>query len=207
MIRIGEIVKGDKNRLMNVGSGYERAIRDLSVFNFDSTEKKLLACLVVSQTEKQYKNYLIKVMLGFGIQSTEELVNDWQNSNLMVDQSPLYFLLTDSEKRVIDGLEMESHLNGLVKDNPQLFDDGLSNVFYPNKKLGMLYLRRLVKQRLRRPEKLDDLEKIVVHFVMAQLLLSWESSCIHLGLMLLDNWKIKDIDKWFTTIWPIYYEG
>ena len=58
MLRVGEIVKGDGNPLMNVSPNYEDAVKKLSQYSFSSKDKELLACLILSQTERQYKKYL-----------------------------------------------------------------------------------------------------------------------------------------------------
>lgn len=207
MIRVGELVRHDKNPLMVISQNYETVVKELASMETVSPEKKLLACLVISQTERQYKNYLIKVLLDLAIRSNEELTDDWQNSDLEVDRSRLDFLLSDEEFKLLGGKDIEAHLDDLEKGNPGLFKDDLSNAFYPNKKLGMLYLRRLIRERLEDPDVQGDFERLVIHFVMAQLLISWESSCINLGHMLLEDWNIKKMSEWFCETWPIYYES
>lgn len=181
MIRIGEIVKNDLNPLMKVSSDYEKIVKQLSSKKYSSKEEDFLACLVISQTEKQYKKYLIEVMENLSELPLQKLIDDWQNFNFEINDKGLEDLLDES-----------------------LFNDSLNNAFYHTFKRGTLYIRRLIVQFKNNEKDLNDFQKLVLHFVAAQLLHSWESSCIHLGLMLLNDWKIEDISKWFIKIWPIY---
>lgn len=68
----------------------------------------------------------------------------------------------------------------------------------------MLYLRRLATNYFRDYKKLNSFQKLVLHFTVAQMLISWESSCIYLGGMILDGRKIKETSDWFCQVWPIY---
>ena len=80
MVRIGEIVKKDKNPFMVVSKEYEDIVKKLSVFNYPSDESKLLGCLIISQTEHQYKKYLIKVLLQLKEINTKNLIENWQTA-------------------------------------------------------------------------------------------------------------------------------
>ena len=206
MLRVGEIVKGDGNPLMNVSPNYEDAVKKLSQYSFSSKDKELLACLILSQTERQYKKYLIKVLSDLENLDADKLVAVWQKGSLEVDDEPLKNLLTKEEFELLNELDIEPHLEEYEDKFPKLFDDGFDSNFYPTKKKGMLYIRRLVKYYLKEIEKYNDLQKLIVYFVMAQLLGNWEPSCIHLGKMLLENWEINKKCDWFSYIWPIYYK-
>ncbi|KKQ24472.1 MAG: hypothetical protein US38_C0004G0013 [Candidatus Roizmanbacteria bacterium GW2011_GWC1_37_12] len=78
MLRVGEIVTDDKNPLMNVSKEYEKVIRKLVKLSYSSQEIKLLACLIVSQTEYQYKKYLINVLQRLNNLPIKQLIDDWQ---------------------------------------------------------------------------------------------------------------------------------
>ncbi|OGM09516.1 hypothetical protein A2Z67_01575 [Candidatus Woesebacteria bacterium RBG_13_36_22] len=205
MLRIGQVVKGDENFLMNVSPNYEDVVKKLSQYSFSSKERELLACLVISQTEKQYKNYLIKALLNIGNLNIERLVEDWQKGNMDVEDEGLQSLLTKGEYELLSGLNLEDHLEKYDERYPNLFDDGLSKDFYPKKKKGSLYIRRLVKKQLTQIGEHDDFKKLIVFFIMAQLLTNWEPSCIHLGKMLLEDWEISKMCEWFSYVWPIYF--
>lgn len=206
MLRIGEIVKGDENPLMNVSPNYEDVVKKLSSFNFSLKDKELLACLIISQTEKQYKEYLIKVLSNLENLDPDKQVENWQKGSLEVDDEPLKHLLAKEEFDLLEKLDVEAHLEKYEDKFPKLFDDVFNSDFYPTKKKGMLYIRRLAEYYLKQIEKYNDLQKLIIYFVMAQLLGNWEPSCIHMGKMLLEDWEISKIYDWFSYTWPIYYK-
>lgn len=204
MLRLGEIIKADKDPFMVASNNYEEVVRELSSYTFPSDDKKLLACLVISQTERQYKKYLLKVLAQLESLDLLELIKDWQEKNLEFNDNNFHFLLSNNEVRLLSGKDIETHLEEYEKGCPSLFNDGLNTAFYPSKKKGMLYLRRMILYCKDKEASLNDFQKLVLYFITAQLLLSWESSCTHLGLMLLNNWKIKEMAEWFIKVWPIY---
>lgn len=204
MIRLGEIVKRHENPLMVVSPNYEDVAKKLASFDFKNEKLKLLACLVISQTERQYKKYLISVLKDLPKLPVSKLVNDWETSSFEVKDENLRDLLSSDEYELIKNKDIEDHLEKYEKDCPKLFEDGLNNTFYKTKKKGMLYLRRLIIKSLGEIQSYDSLRQLILFFVTAQLLDSWESSSIHLGMMLLENWEIEDMAKWFNKVWPIY---
>ncbi len=204
MIRLGEIVKRHENRLMIVSPNYEDVAKKLASFDFKNDELKLLACLVISQTERQYKKYLISVLKDLHKLPVSKLINDWETSSFEVKDEDFIDLLSTDEYELIKDKDIEDHLEEYEKDYPKLFDDGLNNTFYKTKKKGMLYLRRLIIKSLGEIQNYDSLRQLVLYFVTAQLLDSWESSCILLGMMLLEKWEIENMTKWFNKVWPIY---
>lgn len=204
MLRVGEIVTDDINPLMNVSKEYEGVVKKLVNFNYSSSEIKLLACLIVSQTEYQYKKYLIKVLLGLGNLPVKQLIDDWQKGDLDFDEEKLKHLFSNEEFSFLKDKDIEEDLHKYEKTFPDLFKDRLLTEFYPNKKKGMLYLRRLITQNLKDYQVLDNFQKLIIHFVTAQMLISWESSCIYLGGMILDRRILEEISNWFCQVWPIY---
>ncbi len=204
MLRIGEIVTDDKNPLMNVSKEYQGVVKKLANFSYSSDEIKLLACLIVSQTEHQYKKYLINVLQRLDNLPIKQLIDDWQKGTFEVDDSTLRHLFSKEEFLFIKEKNIEEDLQKHESQSPNLFNDGLITEFYPNKKKGMLYLRRLATHYLKNYQKLNSFQKLVFHFIVAQMLVSWESSCIHLGTMILDVWEAEKISKWFCQVWPIY---
>lgn len=204
MIRIGKIIKNDPNPLMNVSDGYEEVVIKLSNYNFQDSEKKLLACLIVSQTEKQYKKYMVHVLRNFNDRS--HLIDDWQNSNFEINDEDFKHLLTKKEYSYLKDLDFEDHLEDYENnENPDIFNDGLLLEFYPTKKKGMVYWRRLTRELLEGYDKFSTFKKLLIHFITAQLLVSWESSCIHLGNLILDGKTREQIADEFIRVWPIYY--
>jgi hypothetical protein len=204
MLRVGEMVKGDKNALMNVSSNYEDTVNKLSKRRFSSNENKLLACLVLSQTEKGYKKYLIKVLNNLNSESPKQLTEYWQSGKLEEEVDNLKHLLKDNEHSLLKDVNLEDHLDEYEDKHPNLFDDSFDTDFYPTKKKGTLYIRRLVQNHLDKIDSYNDFNKLIVYFVIAQLLVNWEPSCIHLGKMLLDKWGVKKMSEWFCAVWPIY---
>ena len=204
MIRVGDIVKNDPNPLMNVSSEYEQVVSQLAKADLPSGEVKLLACLIISQTEKQYKKYLLTVLKTLPKMPPEELISAWQQADFAINDTDFKHLLSQDEFTLVQNLDLEQHLEPYEQDYPSLFRDGLDTSFYPTKKKGILYLRRLIINYQRQYDQLDPLAKLVLHFITAQMLISWESSCIHLGLMIINNWEIEDMSRWFNKVWPIY---
>lgn len=205
MLRIGEIVREDKNPLMVVSSEYEDVVKKLSIFNYSSNEIKFLACLIISQTEHQYKKYLINVLQRLNNLPIKQLIDDWQKGKFEVEDDKLQPLFSEKEFLFLKNKNIEENLQKYEVQFPNLFNDGLITNFYHNKKKGMLYLRRLIINHLSNYKELNDFQKLIFHFIVAQLLNSWESSCIHLGLMIIDNWSVKKMSSWFIRTWPIYY--
>lgn len=179
MIRLGQIVKIDKNPFMVVSPNYEKIVKDLSKFNFSSQQDKLLACLVISQTEKDYKKYLLHILYNFEKPPIDKLITDWQNNNFEIKEKGI--------EKIIDD---------------KYFNDGLNNAFYINRKKGTYLIRQeIIKYNI---NKLNNFKQIILYFITAQMLHNWESSCIHLGFMILNKWNLKDIKTWYTKTWPIY---
>jgi len=204
MIRVGEIVKNDSNPLMNVSGNYEEIVKKLAGLEYSSDEKEFLAVLVISQTEKQYKKYLIKVLQKCCTLNVKDLINAWQDSDFTINDEDFKSYLSADEFNLLSGKDLEAHLEEFEKDYPGLFKDGLNTAFYHKKKKGMVYLRRMVVCYLGKQENLSNFKKLVLHFVAAQMLDSWESSCIHLGKMILEDWDINKMSEWYNYIWPIY---
>lgn len=204
MIRIGEIVKNDKNPLMVVSREYEEIVKKLSMFNYSSEETKFLACLIISQTEHQYKKYLIRVLLRLKELNAIALTEDWQNARFEVENEELKSLFSDEEFNFMKDKDIEEDLSKYQIQYPSLLQDGLNDAFYHNKKKGMIILRRLITFYLKNNIPLSNLQKLTLYFVVAQLLDSWESSCIYLGLMILDGWTIDKMSEWFCATWLIY---
>lgn len=204
MLRVGEIVHDDINPLMNVSKEYEDVVKRLVGFNFSSQDIKLLACLIVSQTEAQYKKYLIKVLKSLDNLNIDQLISDWQKGELEFDEEELSYLFSKEEFLLIKGKDIEEDLHKYEKKLPNLFRDTLATEFYPTKKKGMLILRRLAIHYLNGEKKLDNFQRLILHFIIAQMLISWESSCIYLGGMILDGRSVKEMSDWFCQVWPIY---
>lgn len=189
---------------MNVSPSYEETVRKLSAFDFPDKPSTLLACLILSQTEKQYKKYLLYVLKDLGHLDLDAKISAWQGSAFEVSDAEFRYLLADEEVSLLKGKNLEDHLEEDERSLPSLFADGLSTTFYPTKKKGTLLIRRMVRNFLDSKENLNSLQKITLYFTIAQLLVSWESSCVHLGLMVLNGWKPEEIEGWFTQTWPIY---
>ena len=204
MIRIGEIVKEDKNPLMVVSKEYEEVVRKLSAFDYSSNDLKFLACSIISQTEHQYKKYLIKVLLGLRELKLDELIEDYQKSQLDFNDEKLKRFFSKNEIDFLKDKGIEDNLEKYQPRHRSLFDDNLNNAFYHNKKKGMIILRRLTTFHLKDLASLNNFQKLVFYFIVAQMLDSWESSCIHLGTMILDGWKVEKMTRWFCKVWPIY---
>lgn len=204
MLRVGEIVHNSINPLMNVSQEYESVVKKLAKFNFSSQEIKLLACLIVSQTESQYKKYLLKVLQDLKKLSIDKLIDDWQKGNLEIDEEKLKPLFTEKEFLFFKERDLEDDLHKYENKFPNLFSDGLMTEFYPTKKKGMLYIRRLSAHYLKNYKNLNDFQKLILNFIVAQMLIDWESSCIYLGGMILDNRNIREMSNWFCQTWPIY---
>lgn len=200
-LRTGQIVKDHANPLMLVSPHYEDVVERLAEREYSDPHKGLLACLVVSQTEAQYKKYMVLVLRDLADieQNLSKLIDVWQQNKLTVDDEDFKSLLTDEEYALVKDQDFEAKLT----DHPELFQDGFSMAFYPTMKKGMIYWRRLARQHLDNYSNLTPYQKLILHFVTAQMLVSWESSCIDLGLMLLDDWRIEDMAR-FSTVWPIY---
>ncbi len=204
MLRIGEIVHDNINPLMNVSFEYEDIVKRLIKFNYPSSEIELLACLIISQTESQYKNYLIKVLMSLDNVPIEKLIDSWQKSDLDFNEEKLSFLFSKEELLLTKGKDIEEDLHKYEKKFPNLFRDGLATEFYPTKKKGMLILRRLIRHYFEDYKKLNSFQRLILYFITAQMLVSWESSCIYLGGMILDGRKVKEMSDWFCQVWPIY---
>lgn len=204
MLRIGQIAQGDQNPLMNVSPSYEETVRKLSAFDFPDKPLTLLACLILSQTEKQYKKYLLYVLKDLSNLNLNAKISAWQESAFEVSDGEFRHFLTDGEWSLLKDKNLEDHLEEEEKALPFLFADGLSTTFYPTKKKGTLLIRHLVRNFLESKENLNSLQKTILYFTIAQLLISWESSCVHLGLMILNNWELEETENWFTQTWPIY---
>lgn len=201
-LRLGKIVKQDNNPLMLVSPGYEAVAKQLASHTFSNPRHKLLACLVVSQTEKRYKRYMVLVLKDLSTieQNIPKLIDLWQQNKLEINDADYEALLTEHEWNLLKDQNFEAKLD----DHPELFNDGFSMAFYPTMKKAMIYWRRLVKQNLAYYDQLNSYQKLVLHFVTAQMLVSWESSCIDLGLMLLDDWGVEKMAERFDATWPIY---
>ena len=204
MLRIGKIVTQDKNPLMNVSAGYEQVVRVLSMFEFKDDETRFLACLILSQTEERYKDYLLTVIPDFEKLPLKDLITAWQENNFSFQDDRFSTLFNKSEFELLKKLDIEDHLEEYEPKYPELFKQGLSWEFYPTKKKGMVILQRAIKHYLPKLSEMDDQHKLVLHFVAAQLLISWESSCIHLGKMILNGWPLEQMREWFCSVWPIY---
>lgn len=201
-LHLGQIVTEHSNPLMVVGSAYRGVVARLADSDWDDPSRMLLACLVASQTEAQYKNYMLLALLGLtGLPAdAASLVDAWQDNRLAVPEDRFEPLFTPAEWELLRGRSIESHLD----DHPELFDDGLSTVFYPTMKKGMALWRRLSVEHATGYDRLDDLQRLVLHFTTAQLLVSWESSCVDLGLMLLDGWDVQHMSDRYALVWPIH---
>ena len=188
-LRIGQIVTEHANPLMKVSKGYAEVVERVAGLQFSDVHRELLACLVASQTEEQYKKYMVLVLQNLATVEKEakSLVDLWQSNKLAIDDSAFVRLFTESEKELIAPKDFEDWLS----DHPELFNDGFVMDFYPTMKKGMLYWRRLSRDYVQDYANLTNYQKLVLHFVTAQMLVSWESSCIDLGLMLLDDWELE----------------
>lgn len=190
---------------MNISQNYLRLVFELSDFDFfENPEKQLIACLIVSQTEKRYRQFIIFVLQRLENLNPKSLVESWQGNNFQIIDSDFKNYFSKKEFTLLEKLDLEDHLEKYESEFPDLFHDGFENAFYPTKKKGMAYWRRLAKIYLQNYKDLNKLQKLILHFCMAQALVSWESSCIHLGLMILENWEINQISENFVKVWPIY---
>lgn len=201
-LRLGTIVKDHTNVLMLVSPNYEAIAKRLAQHTYRTQHTKLLACLVLSQTEEQYKKYMILVLQGLQDieQNLDTLITSWQENRLNVRDEDFKHLLTYEEYALLHGKDLETKLDKY----PQLFNDGFNMVFYPTMKKGMVYWRRLAESYFKTYHQLTQYQKLLLHFITAQMLVSWESSCIDSSLMLLDDWTIEDMAERFDTLWPVY---
>lgn len=206
MIRIGKVVKEDNNPLMNVSTGFLKVVRELSVYDFPSNNLKLLACLVISQTEKEYKKYLIKVLTNLERVNSKRLIDEWQEGSFETDEKKINYLLSKEEVNFLSQFSFEDSLEQSAIEYKNLFSEGLVKEFYPTKKKSTLILRRLIMENLKKSSRYNEFQKLILHFIAAQLLVSWESACVHLGLMILKGWEVPEMYFWMNRVWPIYYE-
>lgn len=200
MIRIGNIVEFDDNPLQIVSPNYKKIVLSLSALDFQDDKNKLLGCLTVSQTQKRYKQYMIYLLHNLEDLPVKKLISAWQNDSFKIKDEDYSFLLSEKENKLLAGRNLEDKLS----NHPELFNDGLLMEFYPTMKKGMVYWRRLTKKLLSEYDSFDQIRKLVLHFITAQLLISWESSCIHLGKMILEGYSIENISVRFNAVWPIY---
>ena len=206
VIRVGEIVKGNKNPVLNVSPEWESLVNLLSKKKYDSKDKELLAVLAISQTEMQYKKFMIKalVVLDRIDSSMDGLIADWNEDDLEIRDEDFKHLFSKEEFSLIKKVGFEDHMEKHEDEFPDLFQDNLLLSFYPSKKKGMLIWRRLTIPFIESYDSLSTFQKVILHFITAQLLISWESSCIHMGKMLVEDWGIEEIAEWFNKVWPIY---
>lgn len=205
MIRLGEMVKGDKNALLNVSSEYGNLVHKLAHEN----THMLFRCLIISQTEREWRNFPIFVMANFDqiYKKQQFLVDSWQKNNFILKLSNLRTLFNNEKEWKLFLQYFPNPRNdfeyGEKKFEP-LFDDGLSKVFYRSRKRDDIILRRLISKHLSKMKKLNDFQVLMLHYVAAQLLDNWESSCLFLGKMIMENWKVKTMRDWFCNTFLIY---
>jgi len=200
MIRIGQIVENDNNPLMNVSQNYKKLVKKLSQFSYADKQTKFLGCLIVSQTEKRYKHYMIHVLKHIKDNPLQELINSWQENTFQVVDNDYSYLLNEKEREILHSIDLEERLI----DHSELFDDGFVLEFYPTMKKATIYWRRLTNELLKDPDALNSLQRLVIYFITSQLLISWESACLHLGRMVLNRYSIDKIHNIFCEVWPVY---
>jgi hypothetical protein len=204
-IRIGEILKNEKNVLLDVSPEYEKIVKELS----KDGKHNLLRALIISQTGHNYRDFLIFVLRNMKNLDEELIVKKWNDNDFEVDINSFEDLF-NNEKEWKLFLEYEPNLKNTFEYDEKkfgtLFNDKLSKIFYPSRKKKDIIIRRLIAKYLGRIDELDDLRILILHFIAAQLLISWEASCLYLGKMILERWNIKKMKEWFCDVFLIYTE-